>query len=78
MGPIFNRFWEIDWVRFLSKIGLDSFSGREGAGGGGGGGHSKAPISLEEGVGKRYKVKGMDVYRFLGNRVPFFSVGPEY
>ena len=56
-GPIFNRFWEIDWVRFLSKIGLDSFSGREGAGGGGG--HSKAPISLEECVGKRYKVKGI-------------------
>ena len=49
-GPIFNRFWEIDWVRFLSKIGLDRFSGREGAGGGGG--HSKAPISLEEGVGR--------------------------
>ena len=32
-GPIFNRFWEIDWVRFLSKIGVDRFSGREGAGG---------------------------------------------
>ena len=35
-GPIFNRFWEIDWVRFLSKIGFDRFSGREGAKGGGG------------------------------------------
>ena len=23
-------------------------------------------------------VKSMDVYRFLGNRVRFFSVGPEY
>ena len=28
----------------------------------GGGGHSKAPISLEEGVGKRYKVKEKGIF----------------